>query len=60
MDKDVLENKLLELKPLLDNFRFDEQYDNDELYIALENLQTDIDAILIILAHPKPNPFRVI
>lgn len=60
MDRESLKNKLLEIKPLIDGFRFDEQYDNDELYVALDNLQTDIESILDILANPKPNPFRVI
>ncbi|MFA5982835.1 MAG: hypothetical protein WC782_02365 [Methylococcaceae bacterium] len=60
MDRNTLKIKLLEIKPLLETFRFDEQYDNEDLYMAIENLDTDIEKILSIIANPKPNPFRVI
>jgi hypothetical protein len=60
VDRDNLKTKLTELLPSIESFHFDEQYDNEELYTAFNNLEEDIRLILKLIANPKPNPFRVI
>ncbi|WAK01287.1 hypothetical protein [Methylobacter sp. YRD-M1] len=60
MDRENLQKKLDELLPMIESFRFDEQYDNEELYTKLSILEADIRAILKVLANPKPNPFMVV
>ncbi|MCL7422466.1 MAG: hypothetical protein M8364_16370 [Methylobacter sp.] len=60
MDRENLQTKLAELLPMIESFRFDEQYDNEELYTTLNILEADIRSVLKILANPKPNPFMVI
>lgn len=60
MDRENLQKKLDELLPMIESFRFDEQYDNEELYTNLNILEADIRAILKVLANPKPNPFMVV
>ncbi|MBF6647465.1 MULTISPECIES: hypothetical protein [unclassified Methylobacter] len=60
MDRENLQKKLDELLPMVESFRFDEQYDNEELYTKLNILEADIRAILKVLANPKPNPFMVV
>jgi len=60
VDRENLKIKLTELLPLVESFHFDEQYDNEELYTALNNLEEDIRIILKLIANPRPNPFRVI
>ncbi|MGJ0489977.1 MULTISPECIES: hypothetical protein [Methylobacter] len=60
MDRENLQKKLDELLPVIESFRFDEQYDNEELYTNLNILEADIRAILKVLANPKPNPFMVV
>lgn len=60
MDRENLQKKLDELLPMIESFRFDEQYDNEELYTTLNILETDIRSVLKVLANPKPNPFMVV
>lgn len=60
MDRENLQKKLDELLLVIESFRFDEQYDNEELYTNLNILEADIRAILKVLANPKPNPFMVV
>jgi hypothetical protein len=60
VDRENLQKKLDELLPVIESFRFDEQYDNEELYTNLNILEADIRAILKVLANPKPNPFMVV
>jgi hypothetical protein len=60
VDRENLQKKLDELLPMVESFRFDEQYDNEELYTKLNILEADIRAILKVLANPKPNPFMVV
>lgn len=60
MDRENLQTKLAELLPMIESFHFDEQYDNEELYVMLNTLEADIRSVLKILANPKANPFMVI
>lgn len=60
MDRENLQKKLEELLKMIESFRFDEQYDNEELYAKLNILEDDVRSIMKILANPKPNPFMVV
>lgn len=60
MDRENLQKKLEELLPMIESFRFDEKYDNEELYAKLNILEDDVRSILKVLVNPKPNPFMVV
>jgi hypothetical protein len=60
VDRENLKTKLTEVLFSIESFHFDEQYDNEELFTALNNLEEDIRLVLRLIANPKPNPFRVI
>jgi len=60
VDRENLQKKLDELLPMIESFRFDEKYDNEELYTKLNILEADVRSILKVLANPKPNPFMVV
>lgn len=60
VDRENLQKKLEELLPMIESFRFDEKYDNEELYAKLNILEDDVRSILKVLVNPKPNPFMVV